>query len=71
MMLYPTMADLLKKVNNRYKLVNVTAKRARDVAQEKKKKHEPLTRKAVSIALEEINDGKIEVAEDEEEVSEN
>ena len=71
MMLYPTMADLLKKVNNRYKLVIVTAKRARDVAQEAEEKHEPLTRKAVSIALEEINDGKIEVAEDEEEVSEN
>ena len=33
-MLYPSMNDLLKKVNNRYMLVNLTAKRARDIADE-------------------------------------
>lgn len=67
-MLYPAMSDLLKKVDNRYKLVNVTAKRARDIAQAAEDDTMAVTalnRKAVSIALEEINEGKIEVVEEE------
>ena len=34
MMLYPSLSDLLKKVHNRYSLVNVAAKRARDIAEQ-------------------------------------
>lgn len=62
-MLYPTISDLLKKVDNRYKLVNVAAKRARDIAQEAEEMGDTLDRKSVSIALDEIYDGKIEVSE--------
>ena len=67
-MLYPAMSDLLKKVGNRYKLVNVAAKRARDIAQTAEEETMAVTalnRKAVSIALEEIYEGKIEVAKEE------
>lgn len=60
-MLYPAMSDLLKKVDNRYKLVNVAAKRARDIAQGAEDSGEKLTEKSVSIALDEILEGKIEV----------
>ena len=62
-MLYPAMSDLLKKVDNRYKLVNVTAKRARDVAQRAEEEGRTLNKKAVSIALDEIDEGKVEVLE--------
>ena len=60
-MLYPAMSDLLKKVDNRYKLVNVAARRARDIAQGAEDAGEKLTQKSVSIALDEILEGKIEV----------
>ena len=33
MMLEPTMSDLLKVIPNRYLLVNIAAKRARDIAE--------------------------------------
>ena len=33
-MLYPPVADLLEKVESRYLLVNVVAKRARQIAEE-------------------------------------
>ena len=59
------MSELLKKVGNRYKLVNVAAKRARDIAQSYEEAEESLPRKAVSIALDEIHDGKVEVIKEE------
>ena len=34
-MLKPSMQDLMKKVNNRYLLVNLAAQRARDIAEDK------------------------------------
>ena len=64
-MLYPAMSELLKKVGNRYKLVNVAAKRARDIAQSYEEAEESLPRKAVSIALDEIDSGKVEVIKEE------
>ena len=33
MMLYPAMSDLLKEVNGRYLLVNLTARRAREISE--------------------------------------
>jgi DNA-directed RNA polymerase subunit omega len=60
MMLYPTMHELLSQVNNsRYLLVNVIAKRAREISEESEVEHIPLDEKPVSLAINEIADGKI------------
>lgn len=62
MMLYPSMSDLLKKIPNRYSLVNVAAKRARDIAAqaEEENPESPVTaEKPVSIALDDIMSGRI------------
>ena len=64
-MLYPSMSDLLKKVNNRYLLVNITAKRARDLAQEAEDQEITLKGKPVRMALSDIMEGKIIVEENE------
>ena len=34
MMLYPSMSSLLKRIDSRYLLVNVIAKRSRDISEE-------------------------------------
>lgn len=64
MMTKPTVAELLTKVDNRYTLVIATAKRARQLS----KGSEPLTKTndvaAVSIAADEIEDGKVKVCEE-------
>ncbi len=67
MMLYPPVADLVNKVGSRYALVNLVAKRARNIASEAEKTGDPLTKKAVSSAIEEVYTGKLTVAKDEEE----
>ncbi|MDR0917475.1 MAG: DNA-directed RNA polymerase subunit omega [Oscillospiraceae bacterium] len=59
MMLYPSLSDLLKQVNSRYLLVNVIAKRARELSNASDRRGEPLQKKAVSYAIEEISNGKI------------
>lgn len=58
-MLHPSMTELLKKVNNRYLLVNVTARRARDIAEEAEINEEKLSEKPVKLALDDILSGKI------------
>ena len=60
MMLYPAMKDLLDKVPSRYELVNVVACRARQIAREAEIAGEPLQEKPVSIAIQEVADGKLE-----------
>lgn len=60
MMLYPAMSDLLKKVPSRYQLVNVVASRAREIASEAEIAGEPLDDKPVSIAIQEVADGKLD-----------
>lgn len=60
MMLYPAMKDLLDKVPSRYELVNVVACRARQIAREAELEGEPLQEKPVSIAIQEVADGKLE-----------
>ena len=60
-MLHPSMTELLKKVNNRYLLVNVTAKRARDIAEEAERNEEKLDEKPVKLALDDIVSGRIVV----------
>lgn len=41
-MLNPSMQELMKRVGNRYLLVNLAAQRARDIADEAEEKGEPL-----------------------------
>ena len=60
MRLYPAMRDLLKKVPSRYQLVNVVASRAREIASEAEIAGEPLDDKPVSIAIQEVADGKLD-----------
>ena len=65
MLLKPAMTDLLKKVNNRYLLVNLTAKRAREIADIAEANEVKLTEKPVTLALDdEINDRIIPVCEE-------
>ncbi len=63
MMLEPTMSDLLGKIPNRYLLVNIAAKRARDIADSAEQAEEPLDEKPVKIALYDIIDGRVRPAE--------
>ena len=59
MMLEPTMSDLLKTIPNRYLLVNIAAKRARDIADAAEMAEEPLEDKPVKLALYDIIDHRI------------
>ncbi|MDL2273670.1 DNA-directed RNA polymerase subunit omega [Oscillospiraceae bacterium OttesenSCG-928-G22] len=59
MMLYPSMPELLKNIDNQYLLVNVAAKRAREIAQIAEDMGDPLTEKPVKIAINEIASGKL------------
>ena len=61
MMVQPTVTELLKKIDNRYKLVVVTSKRARQLSQGAT----PLTKKqeesTVTLAADEIAEGKVNI----------
>ena len=59
-MLYPAMKDLLEKVPSRYELVNVVACRARSIAREAEIEGQPLQEKPVSIAIQEVAEGRLE-----------
>lgn len=61
MMLYPSLSKLLENVNSRYMLVNVVANRARVLSAQAEENEEPLTKKAVSLAIDEIAAGEIKV----------
>lgn len=58
-MLYPPVADLLKNVQSRYLLVNLVASRARQIAVEAAEFEEELTEKPVTMAIQEVADGKL------------
>ena len=58
-MLYPPVADLLKNVDSRYLLVNVVAHRARQIAMEAEAFQEELPEKPVTMAIQEVADGKL------------
>lgn len=66
MMLYPAMKDLLAQVPSRYQLVNVVAQRARSIADAAEDAGISLEDKPVSLAIQEVADGKVacEAAED-------
>ncbi|MBQ7713277.1 MAG: DNA-directed RNA polymerase subunit omega [Oscillospiraceae bacterium] len=59
MMLYPAMNTLNENVPNRYLLVNVVARRARQIAEAADEAEEPLDEKPVTSAINEVADGKI------------
>ena len=59
-MLHPTMPELLEKVDNRYLLVNVAAKRARQIAEEAEATGQHLDEKPVTLAIHEVAEGKFD-----------
>lgn len=56
-MLYPSMSDLLERVENRYLLVNLTARRAREISDEYEKNEIRSDVKPVRSAIDEIANG--------------
>ena len=57
MMLYPAMTKLTEHIPNRYMMVNVVARRARQIAQEAEVNGEPLEEKPVTLAIDEVAEG--------------
>lgn len=62
MMLYPAMNKLTSYVPNRYMLVNVVARRARQIAETAEEVGEHLTEKPVTLAIHEVADGKLDTS---------
>ena len=63
MMLYPAMSLLNKYVENRSLLVNVVARRARQIAEDAELEGIHLTEKPVTEAINEVADGEITAAD--------
>ena len=61
MMLYPAMSELLDQVPSRYKLVNVVAQQARQIAQTAEDEGYPLTDKPVTLAIRQLAAGQVVV----------
>ncbi len=59
MMLYPPMGDLMDKVGSRYLLVNMVARRAREISDEAEESGIAIDEKTVSLAIDEIYTGKL------------
>ncbi len=62
MMLYPAMNKLTSYVPNRYMLVNVVARRARQIAENAENTGEHLTEKPVTLAINEVAEGKLDAS---------
>ena len=60
-MLYPSLESLLNQVNSRYLLVNIIARRARDISAFANERDEPYQGKPVSKAIEEIAKGELRI----------
>ena len=58
-MLYPPMSELLKHIDSRYLMVNVVARRARQISIEAETFHESLPEKPVTLAIREVAEGKL------------
>ncbi len=65
-MFNPDLRNVLKNKTSRYSLVTAVAKRAREIAGDAQENGEILDEKPVSLALDEIINGKYEVVEPEE-----
>ena len=66
MMVKPTVAELLKKAKNRYEFVIATSKRARQIAEGAEVKTKVKEESPVTLAANEIAEGKVEIIEPEE-----
>ena len=66
MMLYPPMGTLIEKVGSSYLLVNVVARRARDISAKAEEEGEILEKKPVSTAIDEVYSGKLTLEETDE-----
>lgn len=62
MMLYPAMSKLTSYIPNRYMMVNVVARRARQIAAEAEKQGEHLDDKPVTMAIQEVAQGCFDAA---------
>lgn len=65
-MFNPDLTEVLEKYESRYSLVAATAKRAREIAAEAEEDGIILDEKPVSLALDEIIAGKINIIESDE-----
>ena len=63
MMLYPAMNKLTSYVPNRYMLVNVVARRARQIAETAEETGEHLAEKPVTLAINEVGEGKLDATQ--------
>lgn len=58
-MLYPPMSELLKHIDSRYLMVNVVARRARQLSIESEQEGYALEEKPVTLAIKEVAAGKL------------
>lgn len=63
MMLYPAMNKLTEYIPNRYMMVNVVARRARQIADDADEAGIQLDEKPVTLAIHEVADGKIDAGD--------
>ena len=63
MMLYHAMNKLTSYVPNRYMLVNVVARRARQIAENAEEIGEHLDEKPVTLAINEVAEGKLDATQ--------
>jgi DNA-directed RNA polymerase subunit omega len=65
MMLEPSIDSLQERINSKYTLVTLAARRAREIAETQKVLVDnPKSKKYVGLALEEVQAGKLFLAED-------
>ena len=64
MMLYPAMSELNAHIPNRYMLVNVVARRARQIADTYENAHQPMEEKPVTMAIHEVAEGVLDLPEE-------
>ncbi len=70
MIIKPTVQELLKKAKNRYELVIATSKRARQIAEGAEVKTTVKEESPVTLAANEIAEGKVEIIEPKEAIDE-
>lgn len=64
MIVKPSVTELLTKANNRYELVIATARRARQIAAGDEPKTKVREESAVTLAANEIAEGKVSIVEE-------
>ena len=67
MIVKPTVTELLKKAKNRYELIIATSKRARQLSTGAKPRTNKKEESMVTLAADEIAEGKVEIVEPAEE----